>query len=305
MSTPLRLGLGTLLVGALVYGALGTTGCVVVTDSTSDAGDTGYVDDTGTTDTGITDTGTDTALPSVIIPGAALLGDDALDFGGGSSKADIVTNKRIAYAVAKVGATESGPIGKDASGTIVNGKLTGLTPGVPVTITVTGYLRGLTGKNADPANERIPWAVTTCTATPSASADVTAACNKLALITDLKGIVVTSDVLPSGYCAGKGATDFEELRARTPFSGSAIASRYVTDCYGVIFIPFADFSASEVGGVSEWSLSLGSKSSSTACTSTAPCRVDRKTSSASPIDLYVVGSECGLNTSTAAPTTCF
>ena len=59
MSTPLRLGLGTLLVGALVYGALGTTGCVVVTDSTSDAGDTGFVDDTGLVDTGVGDTGTD------------------------------------------------------------------------------------------------------------------------------------------------------------------------------------------------------------------------------------------------------
>lgn len=303
MSTSLRLGLGTLLVGALGYGILGSAGCVVVTDS-PDAGDTGTGTDTGLLDTGVTDTGSDTAAPSVIIPGSALLGSDVLDFGGGSSKADIVTNARIAYAVAKVGSTESGPIGKDAAGTIVDGRLTGLTPGVPVTITVTGYLRGLTGKNAEPANERIPWATTTCSATPSATADVTATCNKLELIAGLAGIVITSDVLPSGYCAGKGATDFEAFRARTPFSGTAIASRYVTDCYGVIFIPEASMASSEVGGVSEWSLSLEAKSSSTACTSTAPCRVDRKTGSAK-IDIYVVGSECGLSASTAAPTTCF
>lgn len=106
---------------------------------------------------------------------------------------------------------------------------------------MTGYLRGLTGKNADPANERIPWAVTTCTATPSASADVTATCNKLALITDLKGIVVTSDVLPAGYCAGKGATDFEEFRARTPFSGSAIALAVRHRLLRIMFIPFTEF----------------------------------------------------------------
>lgn len=314
MSTPLRLGLGTLLVGGLVVGVLGSPGCVVVTDSNSDAGDTGIVTDTGVgIDTGVaTDTGTDTTpvVPAVIIPAKQLVGgvaDDIRDFSGGSTKADLVTGGRIAYAVASVGSNESAPIGKDATDAFVDGRLTGLPAGTAVTIKVTGYLRGLTGKNAEPATERIPWAVTTCTATPDATKDVTATCTKLALIADLKGIVISSDVLPPGYCGTKGpdgTKDFEAYRARTPYSGSAIASRYVNDCKGVIFIPEADFASSEVGGVSEWSLSLEAKSSSTACTATAPCRVDRKTGG-SKIDIYVVGNECALGPSTASPTSCF
>ena len=310
MSTPLRLGFGTLLAGGLLYGVLGSTGCVIVSDNTNDAGDTGTGTDTGTpVDTGSGDTGP--GPTAVIVQAKQLVGgaaDDIRDFAGGSTKADLVTGGRIAYAVASVGAVESAPIGKDAKDAFVDGRLTGLTAGTPVTIKVTGYLRGLTGKNADPANERIPWAVTTCTATPSATADVIATCDKkLALIADLKGIVISSDVLPPGYCTTKGpdgTKDFDAYRARTPYSGSAIASRYVTDCKGVIFIPEADFNSSEVGGVSEWSISLESKSSTTACTATSPCRVDRGTGG-SKLDVYVVGNECAIGPTTAAPTTCF
>jgi hypothetical protein len=301
------------------------TGCTVVTsDAPLDAGDTGTVSDDGT-DTNVDDTGivTDTGTPDapagfgVIVRANDLVGgaaDDIRDYGGGSTLADIRDGGRIAYAIAKYesGGTkiESNPIGNATSGGgRVDGKLVGLPVGGTVTITVTGYLRGLNGNNADVPMVRIPWATTTCTATPSATADVFATCTKkLELIPTLAGIVFTSDVLPADYCAGKGAstTDgFDLLRARTPATGTAVVSKTTNDCQGVIWVPETEFAAQEVGGVSTWRLAMEPKGSGAACSLTDAnlCKVDRKTGTAK-IDIFIVGEACRLtNASTGG--TCF
>ncbi len=312
----------------LVLGSFGllaslAVGCTVVaSDPPLDGGaDTGTVDDTGTvTDTGVvTDNGTpDTPAGfAVIVRANDLVGgaaDDIRDYGGGSTRADIELGGRIAYALAKyeAGGTkiESNPIGNAADGSgRVDGRLAGLPTGSPVTITVTGYLRGLNGNNADAPMTRIPWATTTCTATPSATADVFATCStKLALIPTLSGIVFTSDVLPPGYCAGKGAstTDgFDILRARTPATGTAVVSKTVNDCLGVVWIPEAELAGQEVAGVSTWRLALEPKGSTPACSLTDAnlCRVDRKTG-AGKIDIFVVGEGCRLSNATTGGT-CF
>lgn len=324
------LQLGALPLAAITAVALASTfgGCTITTNDAplSDAGDTGTVtDDTGTPvdDTGVvTDTGTpETSGPAVIIKALSLIGstttDDIRDFGGGSTRSDIVDGGRIAYGFAKVGTQESSVIGKDSAGAYVDGRLEGLTPGTPVTITVTGYLRGLNGNDdADPMF-RIPWATTTCTATPSATVDVVAECTKLSLIPDLKGIVISSDVLPPSWCTSKGMTKltdgtdktvFDRLRARTPYDGTAAVSKTVNDCLGVIWIPFSEYSAAEdAAGVSNWSLSLETNDSGTACTLASPgCVVDRKVGTADETDIYVVGEACRLNNDTAPRTpACF
>ena len=162
------------------------------------------------------------------------------------------------------------------------------------------------GNNADAPNVRVPWARTTCTATPSATADVTATCaTKLAIIPDLKGIIFSSDVLPDGYCTGKGATEFDILRARTPISGTATVSKTTNDCQGVIFVPESEFASAEVTGVSEWSLSLEPKGSAAACTLTPAnkCVIDRKTGT-EKIDIYVVGAACQMSNAKTGGT-CF
>lgn len=306
------LGLG--LAACAAYASFGAAGCTVTTsdgslDGGETGGDTGVVTDTGTSDTG--DAGGDTNLPpdtgagfAVVIPAASLIGssvsDDVKDFGGGSTKSDIVTGGRIAYAVATSGSATSAPFGKSAtdSSKLVDGRLTGLTVGTSATITVTGYLRGLNGNLAEAPSTPIAWATTTCTATPSATADVTASCTKLKLLSTLKGILFSADVLPDGYCIGKGATDFSLTRARQPFSGPATVSKTTNDCLGVIWVPLSDVTET-AGGKSEWSLSLETKGSGTACTLAAPCKVTRGT-----LDVFVVGNECQLsNTSTGG--TCF
>ena len=294
-------------------------GCTITSSDAplDDAGDTGVTGDDGT-DTLVTNTGTpgtDTAPGfAVIIPAAALVGgvdDDIRDYGGGSTRSDIVDGGRIweAYATAPFGSTtlESTRIGKDPSGPgRVDGRLTGLPAGTAVTITVTGYLRGLNGNNADVPNARVPWARTTCTATPSATADVTATCaTKLALIPDLKGIIFSSDVLPDGYCAGRGVAEFDILRARTPISGTATVSKTTNDCRGVIFIPLAEFASVETAGISEWSLSLEPKGTAAACTLTPAnkCVVNRNGTSGL-LDVYVVGTSCQMSNAKTGGT-CF
>lgn len=312
MRTSLRLGSFCLL-------ATLATGCTIVESDPllDDAGDTGAVTDDGT-DTMVTDTGTSETTPdapvgyAVIIRANDLVGgtmDDIRDYGGGSTYSDIAVGGRIweAYGLYESGGTkiESTRIGNNTGGSgRVDGRLTGLPTGSEVTITVTGYLRGLNGDNADAPSKRVPWARTTCKATPSATADVYATCaTKLALIPDLKGIIFSSDVLPDGYCTGKGATEFELLRARIPYSGTAVVSKTTNDCQGVVFIPESEFLANEVSGVSEWSLSLERKGSGTACTLSTPCRIDRKTGM-DKIDVYVVGTSCQLtNASTGG--SCF
>jgi hypothetical protein len=317
MRTLLRLGSFCLLSSLAV-------GCTITSSDAplDDAGDTGVVADDGTdtqvTDTQVTDTGTPEtdAAPAfaVIIPANALVGgvdDDVRDYGGGSTRSDIVDGGRIweAYGAYTSGSTtiESTRIGNAPSGGgRVDGRLTGLPTGSPVTITVTGYLRGLNGNNADAPNTRVPWARTTCTATPSATSDVTATCaTKLAIIPDLKGIFFSSDVLPDGYCAGKGVAEFDILRARTPISGTATVSKTTNDCQGVIFVPESEFASAEVGGVSEWSLSLEPKGTAPACTLTPAnkCVIDRKTGTGK-IDIYVVGAACQMSNAKTGGT-CF
>ncbi|MBI2389992.1 MAG: hypothetical protein HYV09_10415 [Deltaproteobacteria bacterium] len=323
MRTLLRLG-SLALFASFAFGAASlANGCTVMVnddplpDAADDAGD-----DTGAdvADEGVDTTPTDGAVdapapPAVIVRANDLVGgasDDVRDYGGGSTFTDITVGGRIAYALAKYEAgtvkVESNAIGNAADGSgRVDGRLVGLpTDKGELTITVTGYLRGLNGNGTDTPNTRVPWAQTTCKATPSATADVVATCaTKLALIPDLKGIVFSSDVLPPDYCAGKGKTDFELLRARIPTSGTAVVSKTTNDCQGVIFVPESEFLAQEVSGVSTWSLSLEAKSSATACTLKDPfCKIDRKLGTADAIDLYVVGEACRLtNASTGG--TCF
>lgn len=319
MRTLLQLGTLGLFAGLATFAAMSTNGCtVLVNDAPLDGGDDAIVTDdsgdTGVVDTGVADTGTDTATDTkptyaVIIPADSLVGgtaDDIRDYGGGSTFLDITAGGRISYAIAAYGTgtakVESNQIGNGTGGKRVDGRLTGLPTGSELTITVTGYLRGLNGNNADTPSARVPWATATCKATPSATADVTATCEKLALM-DLKGILFSSDVLPADYCTGKGATDFELLRARLPYSGTATVSKTTDDCLGVIWIPESEFLSNEVSGVTNWSLSAEVKSSATACTIATPCKVDRGTGT-SKVDVYVVGDSCRLtNTSTGG--TCF
>jgi hypothetical protein len=310
-----------LILGSGLLASL-AVGCTVVTsDPPLDGGpDTGIVNDTGTTDTGVvTDSTPDTPAGfAVVVRANDLVGgamDDIRDFGGGSTRADIEVGGRIAYALAKYenGATkvESNPIGNAADGSgRVDGRLVGLPTGSPVSITVTGYLRGLNGNNADAPMTRIPWATTTCTATPSATADVFATCStKLALIPTLAGIVFTSDVLPPDYCAGKGksTTDgFDLLRARTPATGTAAVSKTTNDCQGVIWVPETEFAAQETDLTSTWRLSVEPKGTGAACSQTDAnlCRVVRKDSAGAKIDIFVVGEGCRLSNTTTGGT-CF
>lgn len=319
MRTLLRLG-SLALFASFAFGAASmANGCTVMVndeplpDAADDAGDDVATDDG--VDSAPPDVAPDApAPPAVIVRANDLVGgidDDVRDYGGGSTFSDITAGGRIAYAIAKYEAgtvkVESNAIGNAASGGgRVDGRLVGLpTDKGELTITVTGYLRGLNGNGPDAPSIRVPWAQTTCKATPSATADVVATCaTKLALIPDLKGIVFSSDVLPPDYCAGKGKTDFELLRARLPTSGDAVVSKTTNDCQGVIFVPESEFLAQEVSGVSTWSLSAEVKSSATACTLADPfCKIDRKTG-AEKIDIYVVGEACRLtNASTGG--TCF
>lgn len=319
MRTLLRLGTLSLFAGLAAFATMSTNGCtVLVNDAPLDAGDDAIVTDDGvdtaTTDSGAdvaTDTPTDAAAYAVIVKADDLVGgkdDDVRDYGGGSTYLDITAGGRISYAVAAYGTgsttIESNKIENGTGGKRIDGRLVGLpTDKGELTITVTGYLRGLNGNNADVPSTRIAWATTTCKATPSATADVTATCTKLALIPTLKGILFSSDVLPADYCTGKGATDFETLRARMPFTGTATVSKTTNDCLGVIWVPESEFLAKEVSGVTEWSLSAEVKSSSTACTIATPCKVDRGTGT-TKLDIYVVGDSCKLiNVSTGG--TCF
>lgn len=316
MRTLLRLGTFGLFASLAAFAAVSTNGCtVLVNDAPLDDASADTIADEGVdtaTDTGTPEVSTDTAPDApagyaVIVPATALIGgssDDVRDYNGGSSYSDIVSGGRIAYAIASYGSAESNKIGENVGGKLADGRLVGLpTDKGELTITVTGYLRGLNGDGAATPNKRVPWATTTCKATPSATADVTATCTKLALIPDLKGILFSSDVLPADYCAGKGATDFEALRARLPYSGTATVSKTTDDCLGVIWIPESEFLAKEVSGVTEWSLSAEVKSSTTACTIATPCKVDRGTGT-SKLDVYVVGDSCRLtNASTGG--TCF
>lgn len=319
MRTLLRLGTLSLFAGFAAFAAMSANGCtVLVNDAPLDAGDDAIVTDDGVdsapSDSGAdvaTDTAPDAAAYAVIVKADDLVGgaaDDIRDYGGGSTYLDITAGGRIAYAVAAYGtgatAIESNQIGV-SGGKRVDGRLVGLpTDKGELTLTVTGYLRGLNGNGADVPSARVRWATTTCKATPKSDADVVATCTtKLAIISDLKGILFSSDVLPADYCTGKGATDFETLRARLPYSGTATVSKTTNDCLGVIWIPETEFLASEVTGVTEWSLSAEVKSSTTACTSSTPCKVDRGTG-ASKLDIYVVGDSCRLtNASTGG--TCF
>jgi len=311
MRTSFRLGSFCLLASLAV-------GCTITESDPllDDAGETSVIADDGT-DTQVADTGTPEtdAAPTfaVVFQPSTLLGSadtEMKDFGGGSTFADLAVGNRIyeAYAVYESGATklESTRIGNKLppeSGRL-DGRLTGLpTDKGELTFTVTGYLRGLNGNAAAVPSVRIPWARTTCKATPSKTADVIATCSKLTFIADLKGIVFSSDVLPDGYCTGKGATDFELLRARTPAAGTAVVSKTTNDCQGVVFVPESEFAAQEVNGITTWGLSAEVKSATSACSLITPCRVDRKTGT-DKIDIYVVGSACQLtNTSTGG--TCF
>lgn len=317
MRTLLRLGTFGLFASLAAFAAVSTNGCtVLVNDAPLDDAAADTIADEGVdtaTDTGTPDVSTDTAPDApvgyaVVVPATALIGgsaDDIRDYNGGSSYSDIVSGGRIAYAIASYGSVESNKIGENVGGKLADGRLVGLpTDKGELTITVTGYLRGMNGDGTATPNKRVAWATTTCKATPSTTADVTATCAKLALIPDLKGILFSSDVLPPDYCTGKGATDFELLRARLPYDGTATVSKTTDDCLGVIWIPESEFAASEVSGVTKWSLSAEVKSSSTACTIAPPgCTVDRGTGT-SKLDVYVVGDSCRLtNTSTGG--TCF
>jgi hypothetical protein len=335
--------LGLTLAGCLGYAAFGAVGCTVTTSDgpltdgggfDTNPGDGGV--DTNPSDGGV-DTGTDTGAGfAVIIPASALIGgcsgsplvcDDIRDFGGGSTKTDIVTGGRVWNAFAVGGGKTSTEIGKDSTDKLIDGRVTGLPAGTPVTFTVTANLRGLNGDGPDPGTQTVPWATATCTATPSATADVTATCTRkkadgstesctkgcLQLITGLQGIVFTSDVLPPDYCAGKGKTEFSLTRARQPFSGTATVSRTVSDCQGVIWIP-AD-KVTETGaksGISDWGLSMEPKGTAAPCSKSSACHIDRNTApggcaaagAVDCLDVFVVGSECQLtNASTGG--TCF
>jgi hypothetical protein len=340
--------LGLSLAALAAYVAFSAGGCTVTTsDDTLDGGDTGVINqdtgqpplDTGTPDTTPTDTGSGTA---VVIKAQLLVGGlcdgtacDIRDFGGGSAKTDIIPTDPgegqliwDAYATVTTasGTVTSNEIKGTSTTSYVDGRLTGLQAGTPVTITVTGYLRGLMGDGPDKGNIQIPWATATCTATPSDTTDVQATCTRttsagavactngcLTLIPTLKGILFTNDVLQSGYCSGKGATDFSLFRARLPFTGVAAVSRNEQDCGGVIWVPADGSWSEESPGVSNWGLSLEPLGASEpACSLSNPCKIDRnKTPGAcatagSPdcLDVYVVGSECQMtNTSTGG--TCF
>ena len=327
MSTALGLGLAT----CLGYAAFGAVGCTVVT---SDA----PLDETGVTDTSPTDTGvpTDTNADvgagfAVVIPATVLIGgidDDIRDFGGGSTKTDIVTGGRVWNAFAVGGGKTSTEIGKDATDKLVDGRVYGLPAGTPVTFTVTANLRGLDGDGPDPGTQTVPWATATCTATPSATADVVATCTRknaagtgdeactkgcLQLIPGLKGVLFSADVLPDGYCDGRGRTEFSLTRARQPFSGTATVSRTVQDCRGVIWIPASSVTETAAGsGISDWGLSLEPVGSAAACSLSTACHIDRNTKpggcaasgAVDCLDVFVVGNECQLtNASTGG--TCF
>ena len=305
--------IGLAVMASLGYAAFGAVGCTVTVEDSPDGGtltDTGGIDTNPTTDTG---SGFAVIIPAVVLIGG--IDDDVRDFGGGSTKTDIVDGGRVYNAYAVGGGTTSTEIGKDSTDKLVDGKVYGLPAGVPVTFTVTANLRGLDGDGPGPGTQLVPWATATCTATPSASSDVTATCTRktasggdeactrgcLQLIPTLQGIVFSSDVLPPSYCDGRGATEFSLLRARQPFSGGATVSRTVQDCRGVIFVPLT--SVTETAGKSEWGLSLEPTGTASACSLMNPCQVDRNTTGGL-VDLFVVGSECQLtNASTGG--TCF
>lgn len=341
--TSSALGLGLAAIAS--YVAFSAGGCTVTTsDGPLDGGDsaitdTGGTDTTPPKDTNPGDVTTDTGGgPAVIVPAAFLVGGlcdgvacDIRDFGGGSTKRDIIpadpTEGMIIYdAYAVAGGKTSTEIKGTQSAGYVDGKIYGLPAGAPVDIIVTGYLRGMMGTGPSKGTDQIAWAAAKCTATPSATNDVKATCVRqktggtsvactngcLTLIPTLKGILFTSDVLPTGYCTGKGATDFDLYRARLPFSGAVSVSRNEQDCAGMIWIPSDGTWSEESPGISNWGLSTEIKSSGTACSLSNPCKVDRNKTpgacntagSANCLDVYVVGSECQMtNTSTGG--SCF
>ncbi|MEO7093567.1 MAG: hypothetical protein ABI175_09970 [Polyangiales bacterium] len=329
--------LGITLVASLGYAAFGAVGCTVVTSDAplTDAAGTDTL--TPPTDSGVdTAIGTDTSTPdtsvgfAVVIPAAVLIGgvaDDVRDFGGGSTKTDIITGGRVWNAFATAGGKTSTEIGKDSTDKLIDGKIFGLPAGTAITITVTANLRGLNGDGPDPGTQTVPWATATCTATPSATADVIATCTRkkadgtsescvkgcLQLIPGLKGIVFTADVLPDGYCDGKGKTAFELTRARQPFGpGAVTTSRTVSDCKGVIWVPADKVTETAAkSGISDWGLSLET-TAPVPCSGSSACRIDRNTKpggcavagEVDCLDVFVVGNECQLtNASTGG--TCF
>ncbi|GAC1353075.1 MAG: hypothetical protein NVSMB1_22600 [Polyangiales bacterium] len=315
MRTSLKLGttaLGAIAAASLAYVSFGAVGCTVTSVDNTDAGpgDAGLVSETGDTgggsETAETTTGFAVIIPAKGLTTSSTKADEVHDFGGGSTVDDIKTGNRIynAFGVAKsAGGTdvESTAIGKDAKDTLIDGRITGLPVGSESTITVTGYLRGLNGRLADRPSKRIAWAKVTCKATASATQDVTAVCDgplKLLGGTELDGVVFTSDVLPTGYCKGKGATEFDLLRARTPTTGPVTVSATVDDCLGVIFVPAKDFAAAESGMKSMWNLVLEPKGAAGACTRTVPCTVDRSIAST-----IVIGAACKLDNTLAPPRT--
>lgn len=330
--------LGLTLAAAVAYGAFGAAGCTVTTVDNADGGttDTGVVvTDTGAPgdtmppgDTNVTpvDSGDTGTAPAVIIPAAALIGgagDDVKDFGKGSTYVDIVgyddvtdSGGKIWSALGASGGVTSSEIGRDAtSGALVDGKMFGLPAGVEATITVTGYLRGFVGDGPDAGSERVAWATTTCKATPSATGNVTATCTKkdagggsvactkgcLQLLPTLKGVLFTADILPDGYCAGKGATDFSLVRARQPFSGTATVSRNESDCRGVIWVPLDKVTEDPTTLQSDWSLSLEPKGAGTACSLSTPCTIKRKLTGGTVLDVYVVGTHGKSDGTTSTP----
>lgn len=302
------LGIVLAAVGVAAYGSFGAMGCTILTSDTVDGG---YIGDGGDGGSDAADTGgkPDTGSGFAVIinakdlidlPGTSL--DGAKDLGYGSTTDDI-KHLKVYNAIGAVGALESTPIGRDASNSFVNGRLTGLAAGAPVTITVTGYLRGLNGDNGDVPSQRIPFVSTTCTATPSATSDVDAKCTFMKFIPGTAGVIVSSDVLPTGWCDGPGKTGFFRLRARQPLTGPSTVSRTVDDCKGVVFIPLTKIT--ETAGRSEFALSMEPPASGAPCTLTKACQVDRKcTGGTCATDVYVISAECGLSNATTGGT-CF
>ncbi len=325
--------LGTSLAAGALYFTFGAVGCTVVSsDSTTDTGvvvtDTNPAPDTGTPDTTPTaDTGTGhvVTVPAVQLITSSIADATLVhDFGGGSTRDDLVGNRLYdAFALActddgktdticatGIGSTE---IGKGAGDTLVDGKITGLPNGTATyKITVTGYLRGFNGDLAvAPAHDdahRVKWAQVNCTVKYDGSADVTATCTPLKLIA-ADGVVFTSDILPDGYCAGKGASTtagFSILRARNPDTGTVVVSRTTDDCLGVVYVTKASL-ALGTATTAPFRLSLESKDGTiSACTANSTCSVDFNSA-----HIVIVGgsasaaNKCPLNASNTTPSSCF
>lgn len=318
--------LGIALAGLTAWSTFGAVGCVITTEDDTDGG----VTDTGTTG----DTANPGTTGSIRVKAADLLTssttDDTLikDFGGGSTYSEI-TGLKIAYAKAKITSGPTGVgtefpagtdvIGKSAAGGYVDGVVSNLAPGA-YEITVNGYLRGVVGENDATPDTRVFFAQTTCSVTVAVDLENPATCTPLS-ITDasgdllVKGIIFPSDFLgPSGgaaYALTTSGMDLDVWRARTPTSGTALASITQSDAQGVIFINEAKFISSESASAREtaWSISVEQKSASVpACTTAPGCKVTRGTAAA-PLDLVVVNpathAGCVATPTTTSSTACF